>query len=127
MTMTTTIANTTERHVAAEPYAWPYNGALRPDNTALIVIDMQTDFCGKGGYVDVMGYDLSLVQAPIEPIARTLAALRPLGFHIIHTREGSSARPGRPACEQALAFAADRRERRGHRRRRAVRPHPGAR
>jgi nicotinamidase-related amidase len=77
-----------ERYVAAEPYRWPYNGALRPDNTALVVIDMQTDFCGKGGYVDVMGYDLSLVQAPIEPIARTLARLRPLGFHIIHTREG---------------------------------------
>src|SRR5580704_14161489 len=81
-------ANVSGRFVAAEPYAWPYNGALRPDNTALIVIDMQTDFCGKGGYVDVMGYDLSLVQAPIEPIARTLARLRPLGFHIIHTREG---------------------------------------
>ena len=77
-----------ERYVAAEPYRWPYNGALRPDNTALIVIDMQTDFCGKGGYVDVMGYDLSLVQVPIAPIARTLARLRPLGFHIIHTREG---------------------------------------
>ena len=75
-------------YVSADPYRWPYNGALRPDNTALIVIDMQTDFCGKGGYVDVMGYDLSLVQAPIEPIARTLARLRPLGFHIIHTREG---------------------------------------
>ena len=27
-------------------YPWPYNGDLRPDNTALIVIDMQTDFCG---------------------------------------------------------------------------------
>jgi len=76
------------RRVAAEPYAWPWNGDLRPDNTALIVIDMQTDFCGKGGYVDVMGYDLSLVQAPIRPIARTLAALRPLGYHVIHTREG---------------------------------------
>ena len=74
--------------VAAEPYAWPYNGDLRPENTALIVIDMQTDFCGKGGYVDVMGYDLALVQAPIAPIARLLAVLRPLGFHIIHTREG---------------------------------------
>ena len=74
--------------VAAEPYAWPYNGDLRATNTALIVIDMQTDFCGKGGYVDVMGYDLALVQAPIEPIARLLAGLRPLGFHIIHTREG---------------------------------------
>ena len=78
----------TERFVSADPYRWPYNGALRPGNTALVVIDMQTDFCGKGGYVDVMGYDLSLVQAPIEPIARTLARLRPLGFHIIHTREG---------------------------------------
>src|SRR6476469_7651489 len=76
------------RFVAADPYPWPWNGDLRPDNTALIVIDMQTDFCGKGGYVDVMGYDLALVQAPIEPIARVLARLRPLGFHIIHTREG---------------------------------------
>ena len=84
-------ATTTECFVAANPYPWPYNGALRPDNTALIVIDMQTDFCGKGGYVDVMGYDLSLVQAPIEPIARVLARLRPLGFHIIHTREGHRA------------------------------------
>ena len=38
----------TERYVAAEPYRWPWNGDLRPDNTALIIIDMQTDFCGRG-------------------------------------------------------------------------------
>jgi len=82
------MTTTTTKTVAAEPYAWPYNANMRPDNTALVVIDMQTDFCGKGGYVDVMGYDLSLVQAPIQPIARTLAALRPLGYHVIHTREG---------------------------------------
>ncbi len=75
-------------YINADPYPWPYNGQLRPDNTALIVIDMQTDFCGKGGYVDTMGYDLSLTQAPIAPIAALLAVLRPLGFHIIHTREG---------------------------------------
>ena len=74
--------------IPGDPYAWPFDGELTPQNTTLIIIDMQTDFCGKGGYVDVMGYDLSLVQAPIQPIARTLAALRPLGFHIIHTREG---------------------------------------
>ncbi len=74
--------------IQADPYPWPWNGDLRPDNTALIVIDMQTDFCGKGGYVDAMGYDLSLTRAPIRPIAALLARLRPLGFHIIHTREG---------------------------------------
>jgi nicotinamidase-related amidase len=77
-----------ERFVAADPYPWPYDGDLRPSNTALIVIDMQTDFCGVGGYVDKMGYDLSLTRAPIEPIRRTMAAMRRLGFAIIHTREG---------------------------------------
>ncbi len=77
-----------KRHVSSNPYPWPYNGDLRPENTAIVVIDMQTDFCGPGGYVDRMGYDLSLTRAPIGPIQRVLAAARPLGFHIIHTREG---------------------------------------
>jgi len=78
----------TGRHVAADPYPWPFDGDLRPQNTALIVIDMQTDFCGPGGYVDKMGYDLSLTRAPIEPIRALLSALRAKGYWIIHTREG---------------------------------------
>jgi len=75
-------------YLDADPYPWPFDGDLRPSNTALIVIDMQTDFCGYGGYVDKMGYDLSLTRAPIAPIAKLLEAMRGSGFHIIHTREG---------------------------------------
>jgi len=74
--------------VASTPYPWPFDDSLSPTTTALVVIDMQTDFCGVGGYVDTMGYDLSLTRAPIGPIAALLAAMRPLGYTIIHTREG---------------------------------------
>ncbi len=76
------------RHVDAEPYPYPYNGDLRPENTAILVIDMQTDFCGEGGYVDTMGYDLSLTQAPIAPIKQLLGVARAEGYHVMHTREG---------------------------------------
>ncbi|MDP9046078.1 MAG: cysteine hydrolase [Pseudomonadota bacterium] len=77
--------------VDADPYPWPYDGSLVPSRSALLVIDMQTDFCGVGGYVDKMGYDLSLTRAPIEPIRRLMTRLRALGFAIIHTREGHRA------------------------------------
>jgi nicotinamidase-related amidase len=74
--------------IRSAPYPWPWNGDLRPANTALIVIDMQTDFCGPGGYVDSMGYDIGLTRAPIDPIKRLLAAFRAGGYTVIHTREG---------------------------------------
>jgi nicotinamidase-related amidase len=81
-------ATATYGPVDAEPYNWPYNGSFSPSTTALINIDWQVDFCGVGGYVDAMGYDLSLTRAGLEPTARVLEAARAAGMHIVHTREG---------------------------------------
>ncbi len=83
--MTTTTAFGT---VAAEPYAWPYDGGFSPETTALINIDWQVDFCGPGGYVDRMGYDLNLTREGLAPTQTVIAAARAVGMHVIHTREG---------------------------------------
>jgi nicotinamidase-related amidase len=74
--------------VKANPYLWPYDGSVPVDRTALICIDWQTDFCGKGGYVDSMGYDIELTRAGLPATARLLAHARDLGMLVIHTREG---------------------------------------
>ncbi|GAA1011896.1 putative isochorismatase hydrolase [Acrocarpospora pleiomorpha] len=74
--------------IDAEPYAWPFDGQLDSATTAVICIDWQVDFCGPGGYVDMMGYDLSLTRAGLEPTAAVLAAAREHGLLVIHTREG---------------------------------------
>jgi nicotinamidase-related amidase len=77
-----------DRTIHANPYPWPFDGNMTPANTALLVIDMQTDFCGPGGYVDKMGYDISLTRAPIAPLQRLMPAMRANGYAVMHTREG---------------------------------------
>lgn len=54
------------------------------------LIGWQVDFCGLGGYVDQMGYDLSLTRAGLEPTVRVLATVRELDMIVIHTREGTA-------------------------------------
>jgi len=74
--------------VSATPYHWPYDGSVPLEKLALIIIDMQIDFCGPGGYVESMGYDISLTRNPIVPIQALLASLRGTAATIFHTREG---------------------------------------
>jgi nicotinamidase-related amidase len=74
--------------VEADPYPWPCDGSFEPGRTALVCIDWQVDFCGPGGYVDAMGYDLGLTRAGLGPTARVLAAARAEGWMVVHTREG---------------------------------------
>ncbi len=71
-------------HVGGDPYTYAFD----LDTTALIIIDMQADFCAAGGYVDTMGYDISLTACAISPIKVVLAKAREVGLMVIHTREG---------------------------------------
>jgi len=57
--------------------------------TAIIVIDMQNDFCAKGGWVDHLGVDYSPDRAPIAPLQRLLPALRKAGVPVIWVNWGN--------------------------------------
>jgi biuret amidohydrolase len=81
-------AEHTPGQVRAHPYPWPFHGPLDRARTALLCIDWQTDFCGEGGYVDRMGYDLALTRAGLGPTSAVLAAARRAGLLVVHTREG---------------------------------------
>jgi nicotinamidase-related amidase len=61
---------------------------LDSGRTAFLSVDMQTDFCGPDGYVDAMGYDLSLTRRAVEPIADVLETVRKTDVDVVHTREG---------------------------------------
>lgn len=74
--------------VDAHPYAWPHTNDLAPATTALIIIDMQRDFCAPGGYIDAMGYDVGPAQALVPRIVALREAVRDWGGFVIYTREG---------------------------------------
>ena len=74
--------------VPGDPHDFPVHGDLRPGNTALLVIDMQHDFCSEGGYMHRLGAPLRGLRAPIEPIRSVLKAARAAGDRVVHTPEG---------------------------------------
>ena len=57
-------------------------------NAALIVIDMQRDFCSPGGYADAAGMDVQRLREPVAHIQQLLKAARAAGLLVVHTREG---------------------------------------
>ncbi|WP_353171782.1 isochorismatase family protein [Paracandidimonas soli] len=56
--------------------------------TAMIVIDMQNGYLSKGGYLDLMGFDISQSEAVIQRASRVVSAARAAGMMVIHVRNG---------------------------------------
>ncbi|MBT5414634.1 MAG: cysteine hydrolase [Rhodospirillaceae bacterium] len=94
--------------VPADPYPWPLLADVPVERCAVVVVDMQIDFCDPRGYIGQMGYDLAPLRAPIEPTRRVLEAARKAGMKVIHTRQGY-----RPDMADMPAWRAERFRRAG--------------
>lgn len=74
--------------IKAEPFDFPYDGRLVPAHTALLVIDLQSDFLSETGYFAKHGYDSAPLRAILPTVNRVIAAARQAGCRIVHTRQG---------------------------------------
>jgi len=59
---------------------------VAPGSTALVVIDVQNDFCAKGGYYDKTGADLSFAASAVDRLVRLIDAARDAGVRVIYAR-----------------------------------------
>jgi nicotinamidase-related amidase len=62
--------------------------AIDPAATALLVIDMQRDFCDPRGYAAQAGLDTARLARAARNVKRVLDAARAAGILVVHTREG---------------------------------------
>ncbi|HEY9885484.1 MAG TPA: isochorismatase family protein [Thermosynechococcaceae cyanobacterium] len=65
--------------------------AFSPQETAVIVVDMQNAYASQGGYLDLLGVDLSNIATVIEAIKSAIAASRHAGMQIVFLQNGWSA------------------------------------
>ena len=63
--------------------AQPQDLVIDLARSAFVVVDMQNDFCSKGGYLDARGVDYTLDRKPIQPIRAVVPALRAAGVPIV--------------------------------------------
>lgn len=80
--------------------AEPQRVVVDAARTAIVVIDMQNDFCTLGGWLAHIGVDVEPARAPIAPLQRLLPVLREQGMPVIWVNWGN--RPDRLNLSPAL-------------------------
>ena len=68
---------------AVSVVAEPQRVVVDAHRGALVVVDMQNDFCAKGGYLDYRGIDITPDRAPIAPLQTLVPVLRAQGLPIV--------------------------------------------
>ena len=74
---------------AVEVSAQPRSVRFDLARTALLVIDMQNDFCHADGWLASIGVDITPARAPIEPLAQCLPVLRAAGVPVLWVNWGN--------------------------------------
>ena len=73
--------------------------------TALVIVDMQNDFCAPGGWLSHIGVDVSPLADVVEPIAQIARVLRDFGAPIIFLNWGN--RPDRANLPPSILHVYD--------------------
>jgi ureidoacrylate peracid hydrolase len=73
--------------------------------TALVIVDMQNDFCAPGGWLSHIGVDVSALADVVEPIVQIARVLRDSGVPIIFLNWGN--RPDRANLPSSILHVYD--------------------
>ena len=73
--------------------AEPQNIVIDLARTAVVVIDMQNDFCSPHGWLSHIGVDVTMARTPIAPLQALLPRLRGKGVPVLWVNWGN--RPDR--------------------------------
>jgi len=66
---------------------------VSPGSAALIVVDMQNDFCSKGGVFDRLGYDMSMVKEMIPRLVGLVGEARKVNLPIVFLKSTYNTTP----------------------------------
>ena len=83
-----TIATGTAGETGVTLPARPEALRLKPEETAVVVIDMQNAYASPGGYVDLAGFDIAGAAGTIEKIATVLDTARSAGVQVVYLQNG---------------------------------------
>nr|WP_255631476.1 isochorismatase family cysteine hydrolase [Caballeronia sp. dw_19] len=78
--------------------------------SALVIVDLQNDFCATGGYIHQLGKDVAAYRSLIEPVERVLQVARTASVPVIWLRasyENESITPGMLAKKQLMGVQAE--------------------
>ena len=80
--------------------ARPESLTFAPQQSALIVVDMQNAYASQGGYLDLAGFDVSATRPVIDNINTAVAAARAAAFTAVTSRSRSTS-PSQPQARSS--------------------------